>query len=138
VIAAGWSKGWGKSVKIDHGDGLVTLYAHLSRIYVKRGNEVKMGSTIGGVGNTGRSTSTHLHYTVYKDKKPVDPLSFTYERLWSPPHDARNKFNDESKAKYALLLQSLENKESFFVDEMLAEESSLKKQASIKPKEIMN
>ncbi len=76
VVYAGWMRGYGKVVKIDHGAGLVSLYAHQSRILVHRGQKVKRGQTIGRVGSTGRSTGPHLHFGLYRHGKPVDPLRY--------------------------------------------------------------
>jgi len=73
--------GYGKVVKIDHGYGYETLYAHMSKIIVRPGQKVKRGEIIGYVGNTGRSTGPHLHYEVIKNKKPVNPVHFFYQDL---------------------------------------------------------
>ena len=74
VIFAGWMRGYGKTVKIRHGGGYVSLYAHQSRLRVKRGQFVKRGQIIGYVGNTGRSTGPHLHLGVMKHGRWVDPM----------------------------------------------------------------
>ena len=66
-------RGYGKWVIVNHADGLQTYYAHLSEITVKQGDQVKAGSNIGKVGNTGMSTGPHLHYQVMKNGKAVDP-----------------------------------------------------------------
>jgi murein DD-endopeptidase MepM/ murein hydrolase activator NlpD len=76
IVYAGWMRGYGKVVKIDHGNGFVSLYAHQSKILVKLHQYVKRGQTIGKVGSTGRSTGPHLHFGLYRNKKPVDPLKY--------------------------------------------------------------
>ena len=68
--------GYGKHIRIDHGFGYVTRYAHLSGYNVKRGQRVKRGDIIGYVGNTGRSQAPHLHYEIHKDGKAVNPINF--------------------------------------------------------------
>ncbi len=68
--------GYGKHIRIDHGFGYVTLYAHLSEYKIKKGQRVKRGDIIGYVGNTGRSQAPHLHYEIYKDGVPVNPINF--------------------------------------------------------------
>ena len=74
VIYAGWMRGYGKVVKIAHGNGLVSLYAHQSKILVKNGQSVKNYQVIGKVGSTGRSTGPHLHLGVYKNGHPINPF----------------------------------------------------------------
>jgi murein DD-endopeptidase MepM/ murein hydrolase activator NlpD len=76
VIHAGLDGSYGKSIKIDHGNGLVTSFAHLSKMDVKVGDKVKRGQVVGAVGNTGRSTGPHLHYEVRINGVPVDPQRF--------------------------------------------------------------
>lgn len=68
--------GYGYHVIVDHGDGLVTLYAHLSEIYVKPGDKLARGQVLGRMGSTGRSSGTHLHFEVRKGGITVNPLSF--------------------------------------------------------------
>jgi murein DD-endopeptidase MepM/ murein hydrolase activator NlpD len=74
VTFSGWKGGYGKTVKIQHQDGYVTLYAHQSRIKSKKGEYVKTGQIIGYVGSTGRSTGPHLHFGVYKNGRAIDPM----------------------------------------------------------------
>lgn len=75
------SSGFGKHIRIDHGYGYLSLYAHLSKYNVKRGQKVKRGDLIGFVGNTGRSEAPHLHYEVWKDKDRINPINFYYGSL---------------------------------------------------------
>ena len=74
VIYAGWMPLTGNTVIIDHGWGLMSLYAHLSEVDVKKGWFVRQGEVIGKVGSTGRSTGDHLHLGVYLNDTSVDPL----------------------------------------------------------------
>ncbi len=77
VISAGWnSGGYGYLVKINHGNGIVTAYAHCSELYVKVGQEVKQGQTIAAVGSTGNSTGPHLHFEVIKNGSYVNPIEY--------------------------------------------------------------
>ncbi len=76
VVATGWSRVFGRYVEIDHGYGYRTLYGHMSRIAVRRGQYVKRGQVVGYVGSTGRSTGPHVHYTVYVNGRAVDPRPF--------------------------------------------------------------
>lgn len=64
VLSAGWQSDFGNMIEVEHGDGLTTRYAHLSRLNVKAGSLVKRGERIGAVGSTGRSTGSHLHFEV--------------------------------------------------------------------------
>ncbi|MEC7286661.1 MAG: M23 family metallopeptidase, partial [Bacteroidota bacterium] len=70
------SSGYGKHIRINHGYGYVTLYAHLSKYNVRKGQKVKRGDIIGFVGNTGRSQAPHLHYEVIKDGIAINPINF--------------------------------------------------------------
>ena len=67
--------GYGLVLEIDHGYGLVTKYAHCSRITVRVGQHVKRGDVIGFVGSTGRSTGAHLHYEVWMNGKLTNPMT---------------------------------------------------------------
>ena len=68
--------GFGKHIRIDHGFGYVSIYAHLDKYNVKRGQKVKRGQIIGFVGNTGRSVAPHLHYEIVKDGKKINPIKY--------------------------------------------------------------
>ncbi len=89
VIFAGNNGGYGKCVKIDHGNGYTTSFAHLHNYHVKTGDHVSRGQTIGLVGDSGRSTGPHLHYEIGHKGKPINPAKFmkvadlTYKRQTS-------------------------------------------------------
>ncbi len=76
VTKVEWVDGYGNMLTIDHGYGLVTRYAHCSKILVARGQRVKRGQVIARVGSTGLSTGPHLHYEVWVSGKPVDPVKY--------------------------------------------------------------
>lgn len=76
VLSTDYHAAYGNLVEVDHGRGLVTRYAHASKVHVKAGDIVKRGQTIAAVGNTGRSTGPHLHFEVLVDGVPQDPAKF--------------------------------------------------------------
>ena len=76
VIYAGWQRGYGNLIKIQHELGTETRFGHLSKIRVKVGQKVSRGSQIGDMGNTGRSTGSHLHYEVRVNGRAMNPMSF--------------------------------------------------------------
>lgn len=76
VTFAGIKGSYGRTVEIDHGSGFRTLYGHMNSINVKVGQEVAIGSRIGTMGSTGRSTGPHLHYEIYFRGKSYDPIKF--------------------------------------------------------------
>jgi len=69
-------RGFGRVVKVDHGNGVVTVYAHLSEPLVRKGDTVRRGDVIARSGNTGRSTAPHLHYEIRVGGRPVNPLTY--------------------------------------------------------------
>jgi murein DD-endopeptidase MepM/ murein hydrolase activator NlpD len=83
--------GYGNHIVIDHGYGYQTLYAHMSKVDVKRGQKVKRGDVIGYIGSSGRSTAPHLHYEVIKDGRKINPINYF--------------FNDLSPEEYEMMLE---------------------------------
>ncbi|MEJ6792125.1 MAG: M23 family metallopeptidase [Lacinutrix sp.] len=75
------SSGYGKHIRIDHGYGYVSLYAHLYKYNVGKNQKVKRGDLIGFVGSTGRSEAPHLHYEIFKDGERINPINFYYGSL---------------------------------------------------------
>lgn len=76
VLSAGWETGYGNVVTIDHGYGIVTKFAHASKLFVRQGQHVARGQRIALVGNSGLATGPHLHYEVHVNGRPVDPLHY--------------------------------------------------------------
>jgi len=85
------SAGFGKHIRIDHGFGYITLYAHMSKYNVRKGQKVKRGDLIGFVGNTGRSQAPHLHYEVHKNGVKINPINFYYGNLSPKEFEAMQK-----------------------------------------------
>ena len=75
------ASGYGKHIRIDHGYGYMSLYAHLYKYNVRVNQRVKRGDLIGYVGSTGRSEAPHLHYEVFKDGERINPINFYYGNL---------------------------------------------------------
>jgi len=86
------SSGYGKHIRIDHGHGYLTLYAHLSKYNVSKNQKVKRGDIIGFVGSTGRSEAPHLHYEVFKDGTQINPINFYYGSLSAEEFENLLKF----------------------------------------------
>lgn len=82
VSFAGRKQGYGLTVEIEHGNGMMTRYAHMSRLGAKAGQKVDAGRVIGAIGSTGRSTGPHLHFEVRINDRPVNPRPF----LEAAPH----------------------------------------------------
>ncbi|MHB1286123.1 MAG: M23 family metallopeptidase [Leptospirales bacterium] len=76
VIWSGWDGGFGRTVKIRHVDGIVSLFGHLSQSFVHLGEEVHRGQIVAALGNTGLSTGPHLHYEILVHQKPVNPKRY--------------------------------------------------------------
>ena len=102
VIFAGWMGGYGKVVKIKHAGGYISLYAHQSRIRVKRGQRVKKGQIIGYVGNTGRSTGPHLHFGLMKNGRWIDPMKVLRKKSIGSGSVLKKftKYEDVKRTKY--------------------------------------
>jgi murein DD-endopeptidase MepM/ murein hydrolase activator NlpD len=76
VVSTGYNRGYGYMVEIDHGGGITTRFAHLSKIIAKKGQSVAKGDVVGNTGSTGRSTGPHLHYEIRVNGKAIDPMTF--------------------------------------------------------------
>lgn len=98
VIIAERSSTYGNVVYISHGYGYKTIYAHMSKIKVRRGQEVKRGDLIGYVGNTGLSVAAHLHYEVHKNGISLNPINFYYGDLSLDEFTALQKASEESQS----------------------------------------
>ena len=75
ILFAGWTQQYGYAVTIGHANGYATFYGHAAALFFSAGDDVKQGEPIGMVGTTGVSTAAHLHFEIWKDGKPVDPLT---------------------------------------------------------------
>ena len=98
VTSSGWnSGGYGNLIKIDHGRGIETRYAHLSKVNVREGERVKRGQLIAKMGSTGRSTGSHLHYEVRIDGRAVNPVPFmkSTDYLLAMQREANNHAMDQ-------------------------------------------
>ena len=103
VIVAGWEGGYGRTVRLRHANGYETLYGHLSRVDVRRGQRLQQGARLGAVGATGLATGPHLDYRMARNGQFVDPL-----RIQLPPAEPvvrseRAAFDAESARLLALL-----------------------------------
>ena len=87
VSFVGWKQGYGNTVILDHGFGYQTLYAHLFKALVRKGQKVRRSDIIALVGNTGKSTGPHLHYEVRLHGKPVDPRNYYFYDLSPEEYD---------------------------------------------------
>ncbi|AUT46074.1 M23 family metallopeptidase [Achromobacter sp. AONIH1] len=96
VLESKFHPGYGNMVEIDHGDGLITRYAHASSLLVKQGQLVDRGQQIARVGSTGRSTGPHLHFEVRLAGQPLDPRLFLGPQQNAPPAMARAAGTDSA------------------------------------------
>lgn len=103
VVFAGWQGAYGNFIKIEHGGGIATAYAHLSKMNVKKGDRVRQGQVIGEVGTTGRSTGPHLHYEMYKNGELVHPLE-TKTPSGAPISNEQRHLLESAVEKYKLQL----------------------------------
>lgn len=100
VLAKKSRSGYGYHVIVDHGYGYQTLYAHMSKILVKKGQEVKRGEVVGLVGNTGLSSAPHLHYEVFKNGTKVDPVNFYFNDLSPEEYDMMIKLSSQENQSF--------------------------------------
>jgi len=92
--------GYGNHIIIDHGYGYQTLYAHMSKVDVRRGQKVKRGDIIGYVGSTGRSTAPHLHYEVVKDGRKINPVNYYFNDLSPEEYEMMLEFSSHSNQSF--------------------------------------
>jgi murein DD-endopeptidase MepM/ murein hydrolase activator NlpD len=92
VSYAGWHGGHGKYVRLEHGGGIGSGYAHMSRVAVAAGQMVRRGQVIGYVGSTGLSTGPHLHYELYRGGATVNPNSIKFTQVAQLSGAALNAF----------------------------------------------
>ncbi|MBT8285104.1 MAG: M23 family metallopeptidase [Flavobacteriaceae bacterium] len=93
------ASGYGKHIRVEHGYGYMSLYAHLSKYNVKKGQKVKRGDLIGFIGSTGRSEAPHLHYEVWKDGDRINPINFYYGSLTAEEFENMLKYaNQENQS----------------------------------------
>ncbi len=92
--------GYGNHIIIDHGYGYQTLYAHMSKVDVLRGQKVKRGDIIGYVGSSGRSTAPHLHYEVIKDGRKINPVNYYFNDLSPEEYEMMLEFSSHSNQSF--------------------------------------
>ena len=98
VISAEYNRGgFGMAILLDNGFGYQTLFAHLSKFYVRNGQKVKRGELIGAVGNTGKSTAPHLHYEVHKGKDRLNPVYFFSNDLTPEEYEKVLNLSEQTK-----------------------------------------
>ena len=93
-------RGYGNHVIIDHGYGYKTLYAHMQKYIVQKGQKVKRGEVIGYVGNTGTSVAPHLHYEVIKDGRKINPANFYYNDLTPDEYEKMLEISSQNNQSF--------------------------------------
>jgi len=106
VVYSGWMGGYGRVIKIRHKDNYLTLYAHQSRLKAKVGQHVKKGQIIGYTGNSGRSTGPHLHFGLYKNGRPINPMRMVKFSSGGLTGRARRAFLNR-KRKYTKIINKI-------------------------------
>lgn len=96
VSFAGEKNGYGNSVDIDHGNNYTTRYAHLSKVLVKNGQQIKRGELLGLVGSTGKSTGPHLHYEVRIKDEPQNPINYFFMDITPTQYDQMIKIAENA------------------------------------------
>ena len=81
VTFSGYKRGLGRTVMVDHGYGVVSVYGHNTKNYVKEGDRIRRGEILGTVGRTGLATGSHLHYQINVDGVPVDPMRYIHQHM---------------------------------------------------------
>jgi len=94
------SRGYGNLIIIDHGYGYKTLYAHLNKFNIKKGDKIERGKIIGYVGSSGLSTGPHLHYEVIKDGKKVNPINYLFNSLTPDEYEKIIEISNSIKKSY--------------------------------------
>lgn len=123
VIFAGWKGGYGKVTKIKHDDGYVSLYAHQSRIRVKKGAFVSKGDIIGFVGSTGRSTGPHLHFGVYKNGRAINPMRVVKFKTKGLRGNEKRKFLNRKERYKCIITQIIEENRPSYIWNSIEERS---------------
>jgi len=93
-------RGYGNQIRINHGYGYETFYAHLDKFIVKRNQKVQRGDIIGYVGNSGTSTAPHLHYEIVKDKKRVNPVNYYFNDLTAEEYDKMLELSSQENQSF--------------------------------------
>lgn len=78
VVVSTFDNGWGEYMIINHGNNILSLYAHMDCRYIKRGEKVERGQAIGELGNSGFSSGPHLHFEIRENGTPINPFRFTF------------------------------------------------------------